>query len=556
MTDRSETIEKRANKFKPLRFGTSGLRALVSEMTDMEVYINTTGFILFLEELGETKNQKCIALGGDLRSSSDRIMAAVKKAIEDKELDVDYCGYVPSPVLAYYAMADKMPSIMVTGSHIPEDRNGIKFTKAKGEVLKSDEALILESVNRARDEVYGRPIENSLFDENGMFKKKQDLPKSKNDAELLYKERYLNFFPDKPLEGLKVVFYQHSAVGRDLLPDILLELGAEVISVARSETFVPVDTEKVSRQTKDLLQQMANEHKPFTIISTDGDSDRPLLADEQGQFLPGDKLGALCALYLRPNFVAVPISTNDAVVKALQEQGILVAQTRIGSPYVIKAMIDRGEEDKAALLASWEANGGFLLGSDWSEQGRSLKALPTRDAILPLISALLLAQKEGLTLSQLIRTKLPERYTAAGVVDDRTPGCESYTANFGKKIIAMFSPEETDITQVDFVKSGQCIVRRGQKKEDAGEVLSEKLLGIQKKVSSFFSSTNEFSKIASVNFIDGIRIFFENNDIAHMRPSGNAPEFRMYAEADSPQRAASIVEKRKDILPLIIASFL
>ena len=541
-------------QIKPLRFGTSGLRALVTEMTDKECYINTQGFVLFLEELKDVTKGGKVALGGDLRSSTPRIMGAVKKAIEDMGISVDYCGRVPSPTLAHYAIEKGIPSIMVTGSHIPDDRNGIKFTKSIGEVVKSDESLIIKNVSKAREAENEKNNDESIFDENGFLKTREDLPDPNEEAISLYKKRYLELFSDKPLSGKKIVLYEHSAVGRDLFKEIFLGLGAELVAVARSEKFISVDTEKVSTETKDFLKETAQKEKPFAILSTDGDSDRPLFTDENGEFLSGDKLGALAALYLKPNFVALPVSTNDAVVKALKEDGIGVVKTRIGSPYVVQAMIDKHVEDKSAKLAAWEANGGFLTGTDWTIDGKILKALPTRDALLPMLSSLLLAIKEGVSLSFLFATRLPARYTSAGAVDNTTEGCEAYTADMGKEIVKMFSPKEDRILAVEFGQAQSCTVAVGSKKETASDELATELIAIKESLKNYFASEAGFADIKSINFIDGIRIAFVDGDIAHMRPSGNAPEFRMYAEADTERRAQQISLTRNEILPRIIKS--
>ena len=131
-----------------LKFGTSGLRDTVENMTDMECYVNARGFIAYLEKSGEFKKGDTIAIGGDRRPSTYKIKRAVAAAIADMGGIVNDQGQVPSPALAYYAMCNTMASIMVTGSHIPVDRNGIKFTKRRGEILKSDESGILENVKK------------------------------------------------------------------------------------------------------------------------------------------------------------------------------------------------------------------------------------------------------------------------------------------------------------------------------------------------------------------------------------------------------------------------
>ncbi|MFC1480055.1 hypothetical protein ACFL5Y_01250 [Candidatus Omnitrophota bacterium] len=558
---RAEAVSQ-LKKSKPLRFGTSGLRALVTEMTDMECHINTSGFIAFLTERKELAIGGKIAVGGDLRPSTPRIMTAVVQAIEDSGLEAVICGRVPTSTLAYYSMQYEnedgtraIPGIMVTGSHVPVDRNGIKFTKRSGEVLKSDEADILRNVAKVRKAEYAKTPKESPFDEKGMFKTSRTLPEAKFETEAIdrYIMRYLEVFAKDGLQGKKIVLYQHSAVGRDMLRIILLGLGAEVITAGRSDEFIPVDTEKISDETRTLLRKFAKEHKPFAVVSTDGDSDRPLLADENGEFLPGDKLGALVSMFLKPDFAAIPISVNDAVVRALGEMGIDVKQTKIGSPYVIKAMDDKLGKDPGAKVVSWESNGGFLLGSDWTINGKTLKALPTRDAALALIAALLLAAREDNAVSELIRAKLPASYTYANVVDNKTKGCESYTPQMGKTIVRMFSPKEADIVQADFTESGVAVYYESGKTEEADAELAGELIAVKGRLSRYFTKKRGFGKIVSVNFLDGIRMCFDNGDISHLRPSGNAPEFRNYATADTRERAEEIVEKRKEIIPEIVA---
>jgi phosphomannomutase len=117
-------------------FGTSGARGLATEMTDRVCYAYTKGFLQYLESIGELKRAgERVAVGGDFRPSSDRVMEAVCRAADDMGYCAVNCGKVPSPAVALYGLENKIPAIMVTGSHIPDDRNGIKFNKATGEVL-------------------------------------------------------------------------------------------------------------------------------------------------------------------------------------------------------------------------------------------------------------------------------------------------------------------------------------------------------------------------------------------------------------------------------------
>ncbi len=121
-------------------FGTSGARGLATAMTDLVCFAYTKGFLQYLQSIGELKHAgESVAVAGDYRPSTDRVMEAVCRAADDMGYRAVNCGKIPSPAVALFGLEQKIPAIMVTGSHIPDDRNGIKFNKATGEVLKDDE---------------------------------------------------------------------------------------------------------------------------------------------------------------------------------------------------------------------------------------------------------------------------------------------------------------------------------------------------------------------------------------------------------------------------------
>lgn len=131
-------------------FGTSGARGTVVAMTDRVCYGYTRGFLSYLATLGEFQPGGRVALAGDLRPSTPRILAACARAVRDEGGVPIFCGYVPTPALALYSFAQGIPCLMVTGSHIPSDRNGIKFYRPTGEVLKSDEAGMSSQLSPCR----------------------------------------------------------------------------------------------------------------------------------------------------------------------------------------------------------------------------------------------------------------------------------------------------------------------------------------------------------------------------------------------------------------------
>ncbi len=282
-----------------VKFGTSGARGLVTDMSDRVCYIYTQGYLQYLNQIGELSPGSPVAVGGDLRPSTGRIMAAVAQACRDKGHAVRCCGRLPTPALALEGINEGFPTAMVTGSHIPDDRNGIKYTKKAGEILKTDEAGMKEQVVE---------FDDSLFDDRGMLRMPPKADVIDPGPSRRYAERYLDYFGKNSLQGLRVGVFQHSAVGRDLMVEIYEGLGAEVIVLGRSETFIPVDTEAIRPEDVESARSWATEHGLDAIVSTDGDSDRPLVADEHGKFFRGDVAGILVAAQLGAQAVVTSVS--------------------------------------------------------------------------------------------------------------------------------------------------------------------------------------------------------------------------------------------------------
>ena len=268
-------------------FGTSGARGLVANMTDDVCAAYVTAF---LKVMHSSFVYQRVALGMDLRPSSPGIAVACAKAIHQAGLQVDFCGALPTPALALYAQQQAIPAIMVTGSHIPFDRNGIKFYRPDGEISKVDESAMM-----------ALPVE-PLQDGSS-----ESLPAINTQALLVYQQRYIDFFPTNILAGLKLGLYEHSSVARDCFRHILEQLGAQVTSLDRTEYFVPIDTEAVSAEDAQRGLNWSQQYGFDAIISTDGDGDRPLISDEHGVWLRGDIVGLVCARYLGIKGLALPV---------------------------------------------------------------------------------------------------------------------------------------------------------------------------------------------------------------------------------------------------------
>jgi len=461
-----------------VKFGTSGARGRAEDMSDAVCYAYTAAFLQHLAQQGELAPGAPVGIAKDFRPSSPRIAAACVRAVRDLGYRPVSCGDIPTPAVANYGIQEGMPTVMVTGSHIPDDRNGIKFNKATGEILKPDE----EAIRRQRVLLPGSPPEFAL-------------PEPDPAAFQDYLRRYLDYFPAGCLEGMRIGLYEHSTVAREAMYAVLRGLGAQVRRLGYSARFVPVDTEAIRPEDVDLAQTWAATGDFDALVSADGDGDRPLVSDETGTWLRGDVAGILCARYLGAEVVVTPVSSNTAVDKCGWFRRVI--RTRIGSPYVISAM-EQAVADGAGSVVGYEANGGFLTATDISGDGRALPALPTRDALIVPLTVLLLARQQDVTVSRLVR-RLPPRYTASDRIKD--------------------FPTELSRARLAALSSGDWATDRAA-------------------IEAVFAA--HFGTVADLDTTDGLRITFASGEIAHLRPSGNAPELRAYNEADSSQRAAEM----------------
>lgn len=462
-----------------LKFGTSGLRGLVTELNGVPAYAYTRAFAEMLKEDGaEAMMDGAVLVGQDLRSSSPSIAQLCCAALRDAGLVPVDCGALPTPALAYYSSQHGVPAIMVTGSHIPEDRNGLKFYRAQGEIDKQDEARILAHHATLNIQVMPDIV--------------QAVHAATRDVESLtaYKTRYLDFFGAGALSGLTVGVYQHSSVARDILVEIIEALGARAIPLGRATSFIPVDTEALRAEDEALAYQWAGESALDAIVSTDGDADRPLIADGTGTFLRGDLVGAITARHLGAETIVTPVTSNSALETSRAFQNVI--RTKVGSPYVIEGMAG-AKLAGARIVVGFEANGGVLLGSAIRRGDRRLAALPTRDAMLPILC----------TLSEVAARSRPLA-----------------------EIVADFSFKAAASNRLKNVAS-----------EKTGFFLSRLQQDITFR-SDLFAS---LGGVAGLDVRDGLRVTANNSEVVRFRASGNAPELRVYVEAANQSRADDLL---------------
>ena len=466
------------------KFGTSGLRGLSSDLVGAVSALYATAFARHLLTEGIAEAGSPVVIARDFRQSSPEIAATIMAALRRAGLVPIDCGTIATPALALYGASLGAAGIMVTGSHIPADRNGIKFYRPDSEINKQDEQAITRLAAELADDPDANLVESGAGDDH------------ESQASALFLERNFHILPPACLEGKRIGIYQHSTVARDMLVTVFQHYGAIVFPLGRSEVFIPVDTEAVSPDTVTQLAHWSDELALDAIISTDGDGDRPLVADEHGLPLRGDLLGLIAARFLKATMVATPVTSNSGLE---QDGGFSVIRTRVGSPYVIAAMEAALAEGQERVLG-FEANGGLMLGSNFLVEGRVLKALPTRDSFLPALAVLGMAAKSGQSLSDLAKA-----FSLPVALSDRL---EHFATDRSASLMAHIRQSRDNL-------------------------------------SGFLAP---IGTVADVSDIDGLRITLTDGRVIHFRPSGNAPEMRCYVEAKTHGEAEALMKNGLQVL--------
>jgi phosphomannomutase/phosphoglucomutase len=429
-------------------FGTSGIRGDAKKLfTNQFCFDVGRVFVVFLDKHDQPGP---VAVGMDPRGSSPRILEALEQGLSFGGREIVDQGTVPVPALNWILkVAPYAGSIMVSGSHISANLNGLKFFAFKEEILKLHEQEISNIYEKIKNKEKFRKREIDIEEENRA-----------NEA---YQEMLVDL-ADEPYPSWKLVIVDPGNGGQsDTMPQVLARLGLKVseINASIQGEFIVRDTE--TEGVLASLQKLVKKEKVDMGIAYDYDGDRVVFVDEKGEFIPGDYTGALITKHGETQQVITPINTSQVV----EHLGKPVIRTRVGSPYVVEAM----KKNKATF--GFEANGG----------GISAEVMMSRDGGSTTIKILNILKKHGGSLSSLINT-LPRFHLYRVKVD---------------------CPRELNK-----------VIMKEAKREFKGEKVEE---------------------------IDGVKIWLSNNSWILFRPSSNAPEFRVFAEAKDKEEAKKIAEK-------------
>ncbi len=387
-------------------FGTSGIRGdAESLLTNQFVFDVARSFAIFLKN----KNLNGpVAVGMDPRESSPRILKATISGLVSEGLESKNEGVTSIPSMAYvlYANPEIVGSIMITGSHIKSNLNGIKFFFNKNEVLKDDE--------KEMEKIYFDIKESKKYEESNLE------IEIDNSAREEYKN-FLNSLSKTPYPNWKVVIDPGNGAQSEIIPDVLKSFGIDVILINADIQLgiLSRDTE-VEGEFATLQEKVKSENADFGI-AFDSDGDRVVFVDEKGQFVPGDYTGTIIAKEQMGDYIVTPINTSQVIDKI----GKKILRTKVGSPQVIAGI----KEVKAKF--GFEANGGGIF-----------SVLPTRDGGHSAIEVMNILKKSGKKLSELV-SELPKFYIERDKVD-YNPSLKEEIVKKAKEVFHGIKTEEMD----------------------------------------------------------------------------------------------------------------
>ncbi|MCM8593772.1 phosphoglucosamine mutase [Accumulibacter sp.] len=366
-------------------FGTDGIRGRVGETPitpDFVMHLgHSTGKVLAAHDLSRAHakagERPAVLIGKDTRISGYMLEAALEAGFSAAGVDVCLVGPMPTPAIAYLTRALRLQAgIVISASHNPYYDNGIKFFSARGTKLPDE---VEEEIEAALDE----PL--TCVPSAGLGRARRI-----DDADGRYIEFCKSTVPfDMDLRGLKMVIDCANGAAYHIAPHVFHELGAEVTSIGTEPNGLNINQE-VGATAPGALCQAVVEQCADLGIALDGDGDRVIMVDAQGQVYDGDQLlFALVRSRLRQGPVAGVVGTlmsNLALEHALGECNVPFARAAVGDRYVMDMLRQKG----------------WLYGGENSGHILCLDRHTTGDGIVSALQVLCALREEGCDLQQLL----------------------------------------------------------------------------------------------------------------------------------------------------------
>jgi phosphoglucosamine mutase len=310
-----------------------------------------------------TQSHPTVIIGKDTRLSSYMVESALASGFLSAGMKVVYLGPVPTPAVSMFIRSLRADlGVMISASHNPPEDNGVKFFNAEGFKLCDQKELEIEALLDKKD-----------FQKDVLVPAHQ-LAKAKRleDAQGRYVEYAKNTFPrGLRLDGLKVVLDCANGATYKIAPQALWELGAEIVAIGVNPDGTNINVNCGATSTETLRARVIQERADIGI-ALDGDGDRVIIVDEQGQTINGDAILALIASYWRDkklldtNVVVGTVMSNLGLERFLKSLDIQLVRTKVGDRYVVDAMRKNnyrigGEQSGHIILSKYVSTGDGLI---------------------------------------------------------------------------------------------------------------------------------------------------------------------------------------------------
>lgn len=368
-------------------FGTDGVRGLANGLITAEVALGLAqaAAVVLGHNRVENGRRPVAVVARDPRISGDFISAAMEAGLASSGVDVFDAGVLPTPAAAFLvADLDADFGVVISASHNAAPDNGIKFLARGGQKLD-------DAVEDAIEAEMARPSLRPTGSDVGRIHRFAD-------AEDRYVVHLLQTLPNR-IEGLKVVLDCAHGAASGCSPQVFADAGAEVVVIGAEPDGININDGYGSTHLE-ALQAAVVAHGADLGIAHDGDADRCLAVDHEGNVVDGDQIMAIMAIAmkdagkLKDNALVATVMSNLGLKLALREAGINLIETGVGDRYVLEGM----------------RSGGYSLGGEQSGHVIFSEYATTGDGVLTGLQLAAQVARTGSTLKQLsgVMQKLPQ----------------------------------------------------------------------------------------------------------------------------------------------------
>lgn len=408
-------------------FGTDGIRGKVGESAINPEFVMRLGYAAGKVLAGQGTNK--VLIGKDTRISGYMLESALEAGLSAAGINIGLLGPMPTPAVSYLTKTFRSEAgIVISASHNPYYDNGIKFFSSTGYKLDDTVELAIEAQLE-------KPMVCVESDKLGKVTRV-------NDAAGRYIEYCKGTFPSElSLKGLKIVVDCAHGATYHIAPDVLSELGADVIEIGTSPNGININ-HQVGATSMRAIVEAVKEHKADLGFALDGDGDRIMMVDEGGKVIDGDGIIFIIAReamrngQLQGGVVGTKMS-NLGMELALEKLGIPFARADVGDRYVMEML----------LAKNWK------IGGENSGHVLNLNLAPTGDGIVAGLQVIAAMLRTNMKLSVLNSgfTPFPQRLINVKFADPSKNPLESDEVN---AIVKKAEEEMGDNGRVLLRKSG------------------------------------------------------------------------------------------------------